>query len=167
MSTTVYPVLADGLIDTITRVMRDGRVEESSVEAVGEAIALCQQARRAIKAVREEQERTLADGRQVKEFVAQMDPLTGVLGRGLVVLSGLVDGLGHRDLSPPMMEFLSEAKALVREADALQRFLVEALAKAKVPPRPIDWNRAKDAEAAYTRGETTPFQKRPKAEPKE
>ncbi|HEV3256510.1 MAG TPA: hypothetical protein VG013_06510 [Gemmataceae bacterium] len=167
MSTAVYPVLASGLIDTITHVMLAGRVEESSAEAVGEAAALCRQARRAVKAIRDEQEQTLGDGRQAREFVDQMDPLAQMLGRGLAILSRLVDDLGDRDLTPPMTEFLSEAQALVREAGDLHGLLAEALVKAKAPPHPIDWDRARDAEAAFTRGETKPFQRHPKAGAKE
>jgi hypothetical protein len=167
MSAAVYPILASGIIHTITNAMQAEAVEEWSAEAVEAAISLCRQARRAVKDIRHEQEQMLQGGMQAKAFVAQIEPRAQIMGRGLAVLSRLVEGQGGRALDPRMQNFLSESQALVREAADLQSFLSEALAKAKVPPRPMDWNRVQEAEGAYARGETKPFQKHPNAGAKE
>jgi hypothetical protein len=167
MSTAVYPILANGLIDTITSAMQAEPVDEWSPEAVEEAVSLCRQARRAVQSIRDDREQALQAGQEAKGFVAQNEPLAQILSGKLAVFSRLVEEFSDRVLTPRMKEFVSESQALAHEATDLHSFLEEALAKAKAPPRPIDWNRVQAAEAASARGETKPFQRRPQAEAKE
>jgi hypothetical protein len=167
MSTAVYPILASGLIDTLTNALQAKPVEEWPPEAIDDAIALCRRARRAVTGIRQEQEQKLQDGVQAKAFMADIEPLTQSIGPGLSALSRLADGLNSHTVATPMRDFLLEAQALVREAADLHRFLSTALAKAKAPPRPMDLNRVREAEEAYARGETKPFQRHLEAGTKE
>jgi hypothetical protein len=167
MSTAVYPILASGLINTLTDAMQAEPVEDWLPETVEEAISICRQARRAVKGMRHEQEQALQSGLKAKVFVAQIEPRAQVMEQGLAVLSQLVQGLRGQVLGAGMKDFLSEAQALVREVADLHSFLSEVLAKAKALPRPMDWDRVQEAEEAYARGETKPFRRHPKAEAKE
>ncbi len=166
MSAAVYPIFAGGLFDTIVRAMQTVRAEEWPAEVVEEGISLCQQARRLIRGSRHEIERLLRHGCEAKMFVTLVEP-PELLWQSFFTFSRVVEELGNRDVSPLTGNFLSEAQALSREAADLHRFLSAALAKANIPPRPIDWQRVKDAEEAYSRGETKPFQKAAKAEVRE
>ena len=56
-------------------------------------------------------------------------------------------------------EMISRFEDLDSDLTSLRQFLLEALEKAKKPARPIDWQRVREAEEAYARGETKPFRK--------
>jgi hypothetical protein len=55
---------------------------------------------------------------------------------------------------------LAEARALDRDYRFIRDFIVEALRMASLPPGPVDWERVKEAEEAYARGETKEFTRR-------
>src|SRR5262249_16489170 len=98
MSTAVYPILASGLIDTLTSAMRAKPVEEWPSDAIEDAIALCRRARRAVTGIRLEQEQKLQHGVPAKVFVVDIEPLMQSIGPGLSPFSRLADGLNSRPL---------------------------------------------------------------------
>jgi hypothetical protein len=163
MSTAVYPILAGGLIDTLTKAMRAEPVEEWPGEAIEEALSLCRQARKMGRGLRRELEESLAHGWEAKSFLTTTGPGADEMGKRLAVLSGLVEDLGRaeqpggRPLSPAVNDLLQEARAVLQESTDTHRFLLAALAQAAAPPRPVDLNQLRAAAAAYARGETSPF----------
>ncbi|SRR5581483_8725467 len=157
MSAAILPIFAGGLLETLTRALQTERADQWSTEAVEVAISLCQQARKAVRGIRQEQELLLSNGKEAKAFVAEVEPLTQTLGQGLALLSVPVEALNGLILSPQQAEFRSESQALLREAADLHGFLMAALAKAKSPSRPHDWQRIREKEEAYLRGETKPL----------
>jgi hypothetical protein len=76
MSTAILPIFAGGLLETLTRALQAERADQWSTEAVEVAISLCQQARKAVRGIRQEQELLLGNGREAKAFVAEVEPLT-------------------------------------------------------------------------------------------
>jgi hypothetical protein len=163
MSTAVYPIIAQGLMDTIARAMAAEHIEEWPPEAVDGAVANCQQARRALRGIRQNLEQMLCAGVTAQAFLAQNELPMQLAGRAAAELDRLRNELSHRPLAPKLKEFLSESEALVREYTDLHDFLAGVFAKAKAPPRPIDWNRVQEAERAFACGETRPFQRHPTA----
>jgi hypothetical protein len=163
MTTAVYPVFASGLIDTIANAMGAEPVEEWPADALEQGAAFCRQARGLVKGIREELEQVLRKGKEAKALVAEIEPAAQALGKALASLSSRLDENGGRPSNPKAESFLSECEALVREAADFQSTLTEVLARAAAPLPPIDWNRVKEAEEAFVRGETRPFQRTPKA----
>lgn len=103
----------------------------------------------------------LGRGVEARSFVREYSPLLSSTNNHLAGLRELVEA-GER-LSAEHAEFESmaaEFRRLEQETQAFRDFLAEAIAQASKPPRPIDWDRVRQAEQAYARGETKPFSQR-------
>ena len=61
------------------------------------------------------------------------------------------------DLGAHTHQFLASFQLWKSDLLFLQLLLGKALAKAKAPPRPIDWEKVKEREEAFDRGETKLF----------
>jgi hypothetical protein len=72
-------------------------------------------------------------------------------------MNSLVSKLRSKPLSLPFQEFVASYRSLIDEMLRLDQFLSQAVAKARMPMPPIDWNRAREADEAYARGKTKPF----------
>ena len=62
-------------------------------------------------------------------------------------------------LPQPAEQVIASYRALMDDVMSLREFLANVVAKAKMPARPFDWKRAQEAEAAFARGETKPFER--------
>jgi hypothetical protein len=154
---TVFPDLAVGLVEKMAEAFGDHKVQELPPEEIAAATSICRAIRHLFTAARHSVERSLSEGVDVKAFTARYDPTLSSLELISVSVARVAASAGPApDLAG---EFLSELRALGGDVADLQHLLGEALSKAKAPLRPIDWDRVREAEAAYARGETKPVRK--------
>jgi hypothetical protein len=135
------------------------QVEALTPEQVSAAILACRFLRDLFAMARRSIEASLGAGVDAQAFAAQYEPTVTDLDT-LVRTVDRVVAAARTSLPPTRSEeFVSQHHSLGAEIAGLRQFLLEALAKAKTPVRPMDWKRAQESEAAYTRGETKPFQR--------
>jgi hypothetical protein len=161
---TILPNLAVGFAEKMAHAFEIGRVEELAPEEVSTAIRLCAvlqdlfaQTRRSIAA-------ELSQGVEARGFAAKYERAVIDLEAVLKVTQRVVTKARTNSLPPPAEQFVSSYRALMDEMLSLHRFLAEAVETAKRPVRPVDWKRVQEAEAAFARGETKPFQRSSKKE---
>jgi hypothetical protein len=160
---TMFADLAVGFAETMAKTFEMGRVEELTPEEVSTAIRMCvflqdlfAQARRSIA-------EALSQGVDARAFAAKYEQAVTDLEAVLTTAQRVVTKARTSPLPPPAEQFISSYRALMDDMLSLHEFLAEAVAKAKLPVRPIDWKRVQEAEAAYAKGETKPFQTAPKS----
>jgi hypothetical protein len=160
---TMLPDLAVGFAETMVSTFETRRVEELTPEEISTAIRMCvflqdlfAQARRSIA-------EGLSQGVDAGEFATKYQRAVTDLEAVLTTAQRVVTKARTSPLPPAAEQFVSSYRALMDDMLSLRQFLADAVAKAKLPVRPIDWKRVQEAEAAYARGETNPFQRSPKS----
>jgi hypothetical protein len=160
---TVLPDMALQFAERMSEALEPGRVEELSVQEVSAAILTCSFLRNLFSMVRQSIETALSDGVDAKSFAAKYERAVPELDKIMATTARVVQKARTSHLPPPTEELVTNYQALGEALADLRHFLVEVLAKVKAPVRPIDWTRVQEAEAAYARGETKPFQKTSRA----
>jgi hypothetical protein len=151
--------LAVGFAETMARTLERGRVEELTPEEVSTALQMCGVLQDLFNRARRSIEEELSRGVDARAFAARYEQAVAELEAVLAATRRVVMN-ARTDLLPPSAEqFVSSYRALLDDMLSLHRFLAEAVAKASLPVRPIDWQRVQEAEAAYARGETKPFER--------
>ena len=157
MTTDVLPILATGQLDTIFRAVQAGPIRDWPAEAIQLVIAQCRQAVSAIQIARRSYDALLRQGTDANSFVAQTEPFLRTLRSVPAESSKVLEQFKGQVLEPPLRELWSAFVAMTLEAADLIGFLETAIATANLPSKPIDWERVRQAEEAYMRGETKPF----------
>jgi hypothetical protein len=154
--------LAIGIAEKMAQVVEKVGVEELNPEQASTGIRMCGFLQELFAQARRSIEEGLSAGVDAREFAAKYE--RGVIGLEAIMTmtQQAVTKARTSQLSPAAEQFVSSYRASMDEMRSLHQFLVEALAKAKLPARPIDWNRVQEAEAAFARGETKPLQRSPK-----
>jgi hypothetical protein len=155
---TMLPDLAVGLAETMADAFETRRVEELTSDEVSAAIFACHFLRDLFAMARRSIADGLARGADARAFAARYEQGVTGLEAVLTATERVVRKARTGPLPPPAEQFLSNYRALMDDILSLHQFLAEAVAKAKLPARPIDQQRVHEAEAAYARGETKPFQ---------
>jgi hypothetical protein len=159
----MFPELAVGFVETMAKTFETGRVEELTPAEVSTAIRTCVFLRELFAQARRSIAEGLSQGVDAQAFAAKYAPAVTGLGASLRTVERVVTKARTRPLPPPAEQFISSYRDLMDDLLGLHQFLAEAVAKAKLPARPVDWNRAQEAAAAYARGETKPFQRSAKS----
>lgn len=154
---TFETAIAAGTAESLDRIFAS--VEELSAEDVDTTLAVCNFIQTLFQRARASIENALRQGVDAKAFVARyeravstLDTVKGAINRVLARLKG-------SRLPARGKELISRYEDLDTDLASLRQFLLEALEKAKKPLRPIDWQRVREVEEAYVRGETKPFRK--------
>jgi hypothetical protein len=156
-SATFIPDLAAGLAETLSDNVE--KVEELSTKDVQAALLVCTFMQTLLKMARGSIESSLRQGVDARAFASTYERSIAGLDSASKAVGRLLQR-GHPRHWPILgEELLSGYEDLAADLAKLRQFLVEAVAKAKAPPRPLDWERVRQAEAAYGRGETKPFDK--------
>jgi hypothetical protein len=160
---TIFPELAVEFAERMANRFEEGKVEELTPDEVSTAIRMCvflqdlfAQARRSIV-------EGLSQGVDARAFAAKYERAVTKLAAVLITAQRVVTKARTSTLPPPAEQFVSSYRALMDDMLGLHQVLAEAVAKAKLPPRPVDWKRVQDAEAAYARNETKPFERSAKS----
>jgi hypothetical protein len=154
---TFETAIAAGTAESLDRIFAS--VEELTVEDVRTALGVCAFIQSMLRTGRESIESALCQGGEAKAFAARyertvstLDTIKGAVSRVLARLKGSrLPALGE--------ELISRYEDLNTDLARLRQFLQEALEKAKKPSRSLDWQRVREVEEAYARGETKPFRK--------
>jgi hypothetical protein len=111
-------------------------------------------------------ENVLAEGVEAGSFARDYDPLLAAHEEQLAMVRGLVEQLASAEelaaesLVGELRSLGNELRLLEQEMRSYRDLLAEALSRAKAAPRSLDWERVRDAEEAYARGETRRFSRR-------
>lgn len=154
---TLGTAIAVGTTEALERTVKN--VKELSPDDVQTLILACDFIHNLLKKNRAQVERDLRRGLNARDFVAQYE----IWVSGLDIIKLAVDRILERDREgyPPSLdeELIPKYENMAADLADFRQFLVEALAKAKKPSRPIDWQRVGEVKEAYARGETKPIEK--------
>jgi hypothetical protein len=164
---TMLPDLAVGFAGTMANTFEAGGVEELTPEEVSAAIRTCDFLQELFGQARRSIEEGLSQGVDAKAFAAKYERAVTGLEAVLTVTERVVTKARTNPLPPPAEEFVSRYRALLDDLISLRQLLAEAVGKAKLPTRPVDRNRAQEAEAAYARGDTKPLRRPSQQQPGE
>jgi hypothetical protein len=154
---TFVPDLALGFAEKMSATVE--KVEEFS-ESDGEtAVLACQFLQMLFAKARNSIESMLSEGVEARSFVTQYERTAAELADIATAIEQAVARSRSRPARAMANAFIANYQALGQEIESLRQMLVEALAKAKAIPRPIDWQRVQEVEAAYQQGATKPFQR--------
>jgi hypothetical protein len=149
----MLPDLIAGFTQAVERV----RVEEMTPEDASAAIRLCVFLQGLFAEARQEIEEELSRGVDARAFAARYKRMVAGLDAILLTHRGVTKAQAS-ELPSPGEQFIVSYQALLDDLSSLHQLLAEALAKAKLPVRPVDWKRVQEAEDAYAKGQTKPFQ---------
>jgi hypothetical protein len=156
-SASFETTVAAGTAEALERIVAN--VEELSANDVHTALLVCDFIQTLFKTARASIESALRQGVDAKAFAAKyeravvtLDTVKDAVGRVLAKVKGSrLPALGG--------ELISRYEDLDTDLTSLRQFLLEAIAEAKKPSRPIDWQHVREVEEAYPRGETKPLRK--------
>ncbi|MHB1423556.1 MAG: hypothetical protein ACYC3I_10250 [Gemmataceae bacterium] len=149
--------IAAGTAESVDRVFAS--TKELSAEDVDTALFACNFIQTLFRTARRSIENTLGQGVDAKAFAARYERAISTLDTVKGAVSRVLAKLKGSRLPARGEELISRYEDLDTDLASLRQFLLEALEKAKKPLRPIDWQRVRDVEEAYARGETKPFRK--------
>jgi len=160
---TILPDLAVEFAERMANRFDEGKVEELTPDEVATAIRMCAFLQDLFAQARRSLVEGLSQGVDARAFAAKYERAVTELGAVLITAQRVVTKARTSILPPPAEQFLSSYRALMDDMSSLHGVLAEAVAKAKLPLRPVDWKRVQDAEAAYASNETKPFERSPKS----
>jgi flavin-binding protein dodecin len=152
---TFETAIAAGTAESLDRAFAS--VEELSAEDVQSALDVCDFIQTRFRKARESIESALCQGVDAKAFAAKYERAVGTLDSVMGAVSRVLERLKGGRLPVRGEELISRYQNLNAVLANLRQFLLEALSRAKNPLRPIDWQRVREVEEAYARGETKPF----------
>jgi hypothetical protein len=159
---TMFPDLAVGFAEKMANTF-EGRIKELTPDQVSTAIRACAFLQDLFAQARRSIEEELSQGVEARAFADKYERLATDLEPVLATTQRLVTEARTSSHSEPVEQVVSSYRALMDEMLSLHEFLAKAVAKAKLPARPVDWKRVQEAEAAYASGETKPFQRSPRS----
>jgi hypothetical protein len=154
---TFETAIAAGTAESLDRIFAN--VEELSEQDVHTALVVCDFIQTLFRSARASIESALCQGVDAKAFAAKYE-------RAVITLDTVKDAVSRvrakvkRSRLPALGEqLIYRFGDLDSDLANLRQFLLEAVAMAKKPSRPIDWQHVREVEEAYARGETKPFRK--------
>jgi hypothetical protein len=158
MATAAFvPDLATGMAGGFFKAVEPRNIEELSADELSTLVDASAFIRGLFADSRRNIEAGLCEGVEATAFASKYERGVGALNLVFDTVERIVKRLEAMRPSPRVDPVLSNFKALYDELTGLRHFLLEALAKAKTPPAPINWTRIREVEAAYSRGETRPM----------
>lgn len=155
--TTFETAIAAGTAESLDRIFAS--VEELSAKDVHTALVVCDFIQTLLRTDRASIESVLSRGVDAKAFAARYEYAVGTLETIKEAVSSVLARWKESRLPALGEELISRYEDLNTDLANLRQFLLQALEKAKKPLRPIDWQRVREVEEAYARGETKPFRK--------
>jgi hypothetical protein len=135
------------------------RKSQLNSQDVAHAISFASSLREVFANMRRSFEAVLSLGVNAKDFAAQYETALPELDAVLEDSYRVLMKAKNNPPAPRLDEFIAGVEALGIEIAGLRNLFAAAVAKARIPPRPIDLNQLPEASAAYRRGETRVFQK--------
>lgn len=151
--------LAVGFARQMASAFETDNVEQLAPDQALTAIHLCKFLQSLFADARRSIDSRLAQGVDASTFAGTYGRAVADLETALAATERVVARGRDASLSPQAALFVSSYRDLMDEMLGLRKFLQEAVAKAKLPPRAVDRKRIDAAEAAFDRGQTRPFQR--------
>ena len=148
-----------GFAETLANQLEMGGVEALTPEEVSKTIRLCAFFQQEFAQARQSLVTHLTRGVDGRAFAAKFEGRVVSLEAILAAMNRVVTEARTNPVSSQPEEFLSSLRALMDEILQLHGTISHAVAAAKIPIRP-DWKKMQEADEAYARGETKPFQRR-------
>jgi hypothetical protein len=149
---TVFSEMVLGFVKAVTQAVEQGEFERWSPEDARQFVAACLEVRLKVESLGDRVQQTLAEGVDVATFKATFGSLHTrweSLALEMEGVRGSVNKAGEMGA-----EFEPLVRAVTRVRDLLQR----AFAAIASPHPSLDWQRIQDAQEAYRKGDTKPFQ---------
>jgi hypothetical protein len=124
-----------------------------STDEVATAIRTCQFIRSLVADAHRTIMEELRGGVDAKVFAVKYEKAVSDLDRMVETAKQMVAKAQATTLPAPAQQFLADYQELACDLASLRQFLADALAKAKIPPRAIDWKHVGEVEEAHARGE--------------
>jgi len=147
----MFPDLAVGFAEKMANTF-EGRIKELTPDQVSTAIRACAFLQDLFAQARRSIEEELSQGVEAGAFVAKYERLATDLEPVLTTTPWVVTEARTIPHSEPVEQVVSSYRALMDEMLSLHELLAKAVAKAKLPARPVDWKRVQEAETTYARG---------------
>jgi hypothetical protein len=152
----MFPNMQDKLLRAVGDELAELAVREWDERAIRTCLVLFRQMQDDVTDTRKKLETKLAEGVEARSFYrafsACQHPGEEVLAR----VRGLIDRLSPSE-DAGSTELADAARSLEREWQAFHGLLTEALSRCSEPVRPVDEQRWRASEEAYTRGEAKRF----------
>jgi hypothetical protein len=160
---TVLPEMVIGFAETVTHAVEVGEAEDWQDEDLAPIIAACREVGQKFESMEEKLRQSLLHGVDVATFVARSEPPLLRLERLLVEQARIQAEMGRSSegSSVEAPELVAEFTAMGQAVGRFRDLLKNAISAMKAPRHLIDGKRFQEAQAAYLRGETQPFQSAP------
>jgi hypothetical protein len=167
---TILPEVVMDVGETVTRAVETKEKKDWSVEDLKLIANLARLTRDRFAAATVVLHEKLGQGVNAATFLKREEPrfprLDKLVQRHCVLLA-VLDRLQADATDPDFSSAARELTAVWEETgkamSGLRDLLAEALAMMKAPRRPVDWERIRQAQAAFAQGETKPFKTATKA----
>jgi hypothetical protein len=148
--------------ETVTHAVEAGAGQELSAEDIQQVATACRETREKFTSMQEMLRKELTHGVDTATFVQRHEPRLARLDKLCLHHSAaLAEADRLRAIPFETRELIAEFEALGKAVSRFRDLLKEALSKMKTPRRPIDWQRVQQAQEAYRKGETAPFERMP------
>jgi hypothetical protein len=152
VSATFETTIAAGTAEALEQIFAN--VEELSVKDVHTALLVCDFIQNLFKTGRASIESALRQGVDALAFAAKYEKSIIVLDTVKDAVSRVLEKVKESRLPALGEELISRYEDLNTDLANLRQFLLEAIAAANKPSRPIDRQHIREVEEAYSRGET-------------
>jgi hypothetical protein len=148
---TVFPEMMMKFAETITQVVGTGQSATLPPEDAHQIAAVCREIRLRMESFEKTRRQELAHGVDVATFKAKV-------GLILPQVEKLAAEMEHaQGVAPEGSEVAAEFALLAQAVARIRDLFRNIVAILNAPRPPIDWKRVKDAQAAYSKGDTKPF----------
>ena len=154
---TFETAIAAGTAESLDRVFAS--VEGLLDKDVDTILDVCNFIQTLLRTARSSIESTLSQGVDAKALAARYERAVSTLDTVKGAVSRVLAKLKGSRLPSRGEVLIARYEDLDTDLASLRQLLQEALEKARKPLRPIDWQRVREVEEAYDRGETKPFRK--------
>lgn len=158
---TLFPDMLVGIAGTIAAQLEASSVEEltTAPEDASRAIRLCAFFREQFAQARQSLVKRLSRRVEGRSFATKFEDRLTSLETLLAQMARVITKLRTDSPSPPLEELVASFRALMDEILSFHQLVSEAVRTAKMPLGAVDWDRIREADEAYARGETKPFRR--------
>ena len=156
-SATFETTIAAGTAEALER--NFATVEELSAKDVYTALHVCDFMQTLFKTARVSIDSDLRQGVEARAFADKYERSVVTLDTVKDAVSRVLAKMKTSRLPAFGEEMISRYEDLDTDLASLRQFLLQAIAEARKPSTPIDWERVRETEEAYACGETKPFRK--------
>jgi hypothetical protein len=159
---TVFPEMVMEFAETVTQAVEAGGEQDLSAEDIQQVAAAARETREKFRSMHELLRKELTLGVDTATFIQRHEPRLARLDKlSLRHAAVLAETDRLKAIPSETRDLIAEFEALGKAVSRFRDLLREALAKMMTPRRPVDWQRVQEAQEAFRKGETRPFERTP------